>query len=421
MVHFVYGQTGSGKTRLLLDKIVNHLISDSNTDKIIVCGFASRHAVNIIEESVFTLLEKRIKLDKTNKVKKLLLKYVSGDTNSFLISKHYNLKNKKKDFILPRVIITTHAYFNTRGDSFALYPFQVDLFWLKHVLQLNLELYVDEAHLLFDSLPWSFKTSGFYETVRTVGDTVYERPIFRKDLTKVDDLYWENVQERNTIHTYDYVSKVRNPKILEDVRNSTSKYTFPEIGKSKASVDYLDYKYHYIPNEKFSLENFKNIPLTLWMANYFWYALSAITGAIISGILVDKYTAHSIAVVTQLPMLFATLLLWFGNNFVTLIFFFIFFGIGSGMLQPMINSLLAERYGTKWIGEIKSLAMPLNVIASAASPIVMGLMIDAGSGLSELMALLICSSAYSTLVAYFVFNIRGVKDPFMDQKFREQW
>ena len=45
---------------------------------------------------------------------------------------------------------------------------------------------------------------------------------------------------------------------------------------------------------------------------------------------------------------------------------FIFFGIGSGMLQPMINSLLAERYGTKWIGEIKSLAMPLNVIASAA-------------------------------------------------------
>ena len=168
------------------------------------------------------------------------------------------------------------------------------------------------------------------------------------------------------------------------------------------------------------ISELKNIPLTLWMANYFWYALSAITGAIISGILVDKYTAHSIAVVTQLPMLFATLLLWFGNNFVTLIFFFIFFGIGSGMLQPMINSLLAERYGTKWIGEIKSLAMPLNVIASAASPIVMGLMIDAGSGLSELMALLICSSAYSTLVAYFVFNIRGVKDPFMDQKFREQ-
>ena len=109
----------------------------------------------------------------------------------------------------------------------------------------------------------------------------------------------------------------------------------------------------------------------------------------------------------------------FDATFWVAVSFFIFFGVGSGMLQPMINSLLAERYGTKWIGEIKSLAMPLNVIASAASPIVMGLMIDAGSGLSELMTLLICSSAYSTLVAYFVFNIRGIKDPFMDQKFRE--
>ena len=94
------------------------------------------------------------------------------------------------------------------------------------------------------------------------------------------------------------------------------------------------------------------------MANYFWYALSAITGAIISGILVDKYTAHSIAVVTQLPMLFATLLLWFGNNFVTLIFFFIFFGIGSGMLQPMINSLLAERYGQNGLVRLRAWLCP---------------------------------------------------------------
>jgi len=164
------------------------------------------------------------------------------------------------------------------------------------------------------------------------------------------------------------------------------------------------------------ISELKNVPLTLWMTNYFWYALSAIAGAIISGILVDKYTAHSIAFVTQLPMLFATVLLWFGNNFITLVFFFIFFGVGSGMLQPMVNSLLAERYGTKWIGEIKSLAMLLNVIASAASPIVMGLMIDAGSGLSELMALLLCSSAYSTLATCFIFNVKGVKDPFMEQK-----
>ena len=159
------------------------------------------------------------------------------------------------------------------------------------------------------------------------------------------------------------------------------------MGRGDLAHDDSSFLDHWAIVHQIFISELKNVPLTLWMTNYFWYALSAIAGAIISGMLVDKYTAHSIAVATQLPMLFATLLLWFGNNSVTLVFFFIFFGIGSGMLQPMINSLLAERYGTKWIGEIKSLAMPLNVIASAASPIVMGLMIDAGSGLSELMAI----------------------------------
>ncbi len=166
------------------------------------------------------------------------------------------------------------------------------------------------------------------------------------------------------------------------------------------------------------ISELKSISLTFWMANYIWYALSAIIGAIISGILVDRFTAHSVAVITQLPMVIATLLLWFGNSTLTLIFFFIFFGMGSGMLQPMINSLLAERYGTKWLGEIKSLAMPLNVIASAASPIIMGLMIDAGSELDDLMIILIFTSVYSSLAAFFVFNLRVVKDSFMNNNHR---
>ena len=162
------------------------------------------------------------------------------------------------------------------------------------------------------------------------------------------------------------------------------------------------------------ISELKSVSLTFWMTNYIWYALSAIIGAIISGVLVDRFTAHSIAFITQLPMVIATLLLWFGDSVLALILFFIFFGMGSGMLQPMINSLLAERYGTKWLGEIKSLAVPLNVIASAASPIVMGLMIDAGSGLDDLMTILIFTSSYSSLTAFFVFNLRGVKDPFLN-------
>ena len=81
------------------------------------------------------------------------------------------------------------------------------------------------------------------------------------------------------------------------------------------------------------------------------------------------------------------------------------------MLQPMINSLLAERYGTRWLGEIKSLAMPLNVLASAVSPILMGLMIDAGSGLDDLMLILAATSIYSICITLLVFNLIGNISP----------
>jgi MFS family permease len=110
-------------------------------------------------------------------------------------------------------------------------------------------------------------------------------------------------------------------------------------------------------------------------------------------------------------MLLACLLLWLGESDLTLVLFFILFGLGSGMLQPMINSLLAERYGTEWLGEIKSITMPLNVISSAFSPFLMGLMIDSGANLNQLMLLLILTSAFSLIVSFVCFNLLGMVNP----------
>ena len=91
------------------------------------------------------------------------------------------------------------------------------------------------------------------------------------------------------------------------------------------------------------LSELKSIPLWLWSTNYIWYAVASISGAFFSGLLVDKFSAHKIASLTQLPMLFACFLLWLGNEKFELALFFIFFGLAGGMLQPMINSLLAVK------------------------------------------------------------------------------
>ena len=61
------------------------------------------------------------------------------------------------------------------------------------------------------------------------------------------------------------------------------------------------------------------------------------------------------------------------------------------------------------------LAMPLNVCIGITDCYGSN---DRRRWQSELMTLLLCSSAYSTLIAYFVFNIRVIKDPVMDQNFQ---
>ena len=70
----------------------------------------------------------------------------------------------------------------------------------------------------------------------------------------------------------------------------------------------------------------KGIPLITWSSNYIWYALAAVCGALISGILVDRFSAHRVAVVAQIPMVLACLVLMMSDSFIMLALFFALFG-----------------------------------------------------------------------------------------------
>ena len=149
----------------------------------------------------------------------------------------------------------------------------------------------------------------------------------------------------------------------------------------------------------------KQIPLFIWTSNYVWYAVAAICGALISGMLVDRFSAHRSAVAAQIPMILACLVLMTSNSYLMLAIFFILFGCTGGMGQPLVNALLAERYGTKWLGEIKALASPLNVFSSALSPAVMGILFDRGAGLHQVLGLLLGLSCFSFIMPLIWFNL----------------
>ena len=54
----------------------------------------------------------------------------------------------------------------------------------------------------------------------------------------------------------------------------------------------------------------KGVSLIVWSAHYAFYAVAAVIGAFLSGILVDRFTAHQLAGVAQLPVALAALCLW---------------------------------------------------------------------------------------------------------------
>ena len=100
----------------------------------------------------------------------------------------------------------------------------------------------------------------------------------------------------------------------------------------------------------------------------------------------------------------ACITLMTSDSLMMLAVFFALFGCAGGMGQPLVNALLAERYGTKWLGEIKALASPLNVFP-ALSPAVLGILFDYGAGLNIVIALLLSLSCFSLLMPFLWFNI----------------
>ena len=67
-------------------------------------------------------------------------------------------------------------------------------------------------------------------------------------------------------------------------------------------------------------------------------------------------------------------------------------------------ALVAEVYGTRYMGEIKALFMPVGVFASALSPMLMGWMIDAGLGLSVVLGMNIALAFGAQIMAMLVLH-----------------
>ena len=149
----------------------------------------------------------------------------------------------------------------------------------------------------------------------------------------------------------------------------------------------------------------KSVTLFHWSKYYAFYAFTAILGAFFSGFLIDWVSARKTSFIGHFALLVGLISLWLGQGSLALISFFAFFGLASGMITSNTNALLAEKYGTKYLGEIRASIQPVTVASSAISPILLGVMIDKGFELRGLMVVLAIISAYPVITAVLNFNL----------------
>ncbi len=150
----------------------------------------------------------------------------------------------------------------------------------------------------------------------------------------------------------------------------------------------------------------KGVALSTWTASYVLYAVFAVIGSLTIGQLIDRFSARRVAAHTLLPNALACLALWLGSAEIGVPLFFILFGLAIGMPHATNAALIAEVYGTRYMGEIKALFMPVGVFASALSPMLMGWMIDAGLGLDALLGMNIALAFGAQIMAMLVLHFR---------------
>ena len=140
-------------------------------------------------------------------------------------------------------------------------------------------------------------------------------------------------------------------------------------------------------------------PLAVLAAAFIGFALTQVASALLTGWLIDRLGARNLLRFFLLPIGLGASLLYFGEARWVAFVYMALAGLSAGANSSLGGALWAELYGTRHIGAIRSMHTSLMVFSTALSPVLLGVLLDAGAGMPTLaLAMGLCALAVGPLL-----------------------
>ena len=209
-----------------------------------------------------------------------------------------------------------------------------------------------------------------------------------------------------------FVEKISSVNIVQNVSNNETSKSFTRLEVLKDFRFYLMAPGLMAPGIILTALFFHNLNIAdsknwshLWITgNYFIYSFSISFIAIVVGGLIDKFTAKVLVIFSLVPLIFSMLCLSISFNPYIVIPYMFFLGTSSGFTYTSHPAIIAEMYGTKYLGSIKSLLSALTVFGSAIGPIILGALLDLNFSIEVILIYFSIYSIVCTLL--FIFALQ---------------
>ncbi|MGB1540499.1 MAG: MFS transporter, partial [Rickettsiales bacterium] len=125
----------------------------------------------------------------------------------------------------------------------------------------------------------------------------------------------------------------------------------------------------------------------LYAGMFVLFGSTRIIWGVLAGNVVDKYGSAIVLKLMLVPFLLALLLIMWLPNPITLGLWMFSMALSAGSFTPAQGSFLAERYGVKKLGSLKSVLTSCMVLSTACAPALFGYVIDKTENMDIIFAI----------------------------------